>query len=237
MAKPIEITELTGHGISLSQKIMLKLHRIAGLTKHQPNVYSEKHFHFDPEVLTVPDNVYLQGYWQSEKYFKEIGDIIRQEFSVGSSLTGKNQELAELITSTNSVSVHVRRGDYVADPNMMAMHEICDAEYYTRCVEKIRSTVKAPHFFVFSDESAWVGANMRFPFPTTVVDHNAPDRGYEDMRLMSLCRHNILANSSFSWWGAWLNTNPSKVVIAPQEWFKDTSKDTKDLIPDGWIRI
>lgn len=237
IAKPIEVAKITGLGISLCSDTLLRLRHMAGVIKLRPNVYSEKHFHFDPEVLSAPDNVYLQGYWQSEKYFKEIEDIIRQEFSIGASLTGKNLDVAELIKSTDSVSVHVRRGDYIASERAMAMHGICGMDYYMRCVEKIRSYVKMPHFFIFSDEPDWVRENMRLSLPMTIVYHNPPDKGYEDMRLMILCKHNIIANSSFSWWGAWLNSNPEKIVIAPQTWFNDPSRNTKDLIPNGWLKI
>lgn len=237
IATNIEVAKCTGIGPSLWLKILLKFRRVADLITIHPNVYSERHFHFDPEVLTAPDNVYLDGYWQSEKYFEEIENILRKDFSFHSPLVGKNIELSKLIKRTDSVSLHVRRGDYVADTNMMAYHGICDAEYYARCVEEIHSAIKAPFFFVFSDDSTWVKENVRLPSPMIVVDHNSPDRGGEDLRLMSLCRHNIIANSTFSWWGAWLNRNPEKIVIAPEKWFNNTSINTKDLIPDEWVKI
>lgn len=237
IAKPKELVDITGKGISLYQNILSRFRQVAGIVNIQPNVYSEQHFHFDPGCLTASDNVYLEGYWQSEKYFKEIEGIIRRDFSVRAPLTGKNLELAGLIKSTDSVSVHVRRCDFVAATKLTATHGICGAEYYARCLKKIRSTVKAPHFFVFSDESSWVRENIRFPFPMTVVDHNPPDKGYEDMRLMSLCRHNIIANSTFSWWSAWLNNNPEKIVISPIAWFEDKTHNTDDVIPSGWLKI
>ena len=94
-----------------------------------------------------------------------------------------------------------------------------------------------PHFFIFSDDQKWVKDNFKIKYPIAFIDHNASKKDYEDLRLMSLCKHNIIANSSFSWWGAWLNSNPKKIVIAPKEWFADPSIDTSDLIPPGWIRL
>ena len=237
IATPTEINTIKQKGTNLRQNLIRRLCHMIGLPNIRPNVYSERHFHFDPAFLIAPENIYIEGYWQSEKYFKDIEIIIRKEFSVKSPLVGKNRELAELINITDSVSFHVRRGDFVADSKTMATHGVCGAEYYARCVEKIASEVKAPLFFVFSDEPAWTRDNIRLPFPMAVVEHNTQDNGSEDLRLMSLCRHNIIANSTFSWWGAWLNRNPEKIVIAPEKWFNDTSINTKDLIPDGWVKL
>ena len=202
-----------------------------------PSYVREKHFHFDPEILSLPDHVYLDGYWQSEKYFADIEDIIQHEFTVKTPQEGKNRDLAALIASCDSVNLHIRRGDYVADPETSRVHGTCDLDYYYRCVEKLLATVKNPHFFIFSDDYGWAGENLKLPYPTTLVNHNGVDKDYEDLRLMSQCKHHIVANSSFSWWGAWLCSNPEKIVFVPSRWFLDSSRDTKDLIPDTWIRI
>jgi hypothetical protein len=191
---------------------------------------------FAPEILNLPDNVYLDGYWQSEKYFTDIEDIIRKEFTVKTDQERKNRKLAELIASCDSVSLHIRRGDYVSTPEIRKVHGTCSLDYYFRCVDQLSKTVKNPHFFIFSDDHDWASDNLKLPHPTTLVDHNGM-KAYEDLRLMSQCRHHIIANSSFSWWGAWLNKNQDKIVIAPQSWFNDSSRDTKDLIPDSWVRI
>lgn len=194
-------------------------------------------FYFDPEILNLPDGVYLDGYWPSGKYFADIEDIIRQEFTVNLPQTNKNKELAELIASCEGVSIHIRRGDFVSDPRTSEIHGNCSLDYYLRCIEIMSKCVKNPHFFGFSDEPGWARANLKLTYPTTIVDHNGVDKNYEDLRLMSQCKYNIIANSTFSWWGAWLNKNPDKIVIAPKKWRKSENHDRKDLIPDKWIRI
>lgn len=199
-------------------------------------VYCEKSFNYDHQLLTLPDNVYLEGYWQSEHYFAEIKEVIRKEFSVRTPLTGRNRELAEEIRSVNAVSLHVRRGDYVLDAKTSAMHEVCDLGYYRRAEERVVQTLKHPHFFIFSDDPEWAEENLKLGGAVVYVSHNV-DEAHEDLRLMSLCRHHIIANSSFSWWGAWLAPLPYKLVIAPKRWFRDPVIDTSDLIPSSWLRI
>jgi Glycosyl transferase family 11 len=211
--------------------------RMLGKDRPAPRDFRERHFHFDPTLLNASDGVYLDGYWQSEKYFADIADIIRTEFTVRYPLDSRNKELAELIARTDSVSLHVRRGDYVANPQTAQYHNVCGLDYYARCLAIIGGQVKTPHLFVFSDDPRWVMENLKFSFPVEFVTHNGPEKGYEDMRLMSLCRHNIIANSSFSWWGAWLNGYPDKRVLAPVRWFNRQGIDTKDLLPDSWLRI
>lgn len=197
----------------------------------------EKHFHFDPDILALQDGVYLVGHWQSVKYFVDIEDFIREEFTVKSPQMGRDKKLAEQVGSCDSVSLHVRRTDYVSNPVANKILAPCTLDYYADCVERLTETVKEPHFFIFSDDPEWAFENLKLPYPTTLVDHNGLDKGYEDLRLMSQCRHHIIANSSFSWWGAWLNPNPAKVVIAPRKWFRQSTNDTKDLCPDGWVLL
>jgi len=207
--------------------------------KPLPSHIHEKDFHYNADVLTLPDNIYLDGYWQSEKYFIDIEQIIRKELSVKTPQRSKNRELAEEIKSCQSVSLHIRRGDYVSNEKTNQIHGTCSLAYYDRAIEKIRTALSKPHFFVFSDDPEWVHKNLKLDYLTTIVDHNNADSNYEDLRLMSQCKHNIIANSSFSWWGAWLNSNPDKIVVAPQRWFADEVKnmETADLVPVKWIRI
>jgi hypothetical protein len=198
----------------------------------------EKHFHFDPDILILKDGVYLDGYWQSEKYFADVAGIIRQEFTVKTPQTDENKALARQMASCQSVCLSIRRGDYVTNPKTNQFHGTCDMEYYRACVSHLTRTVKEPHFFVFSDELQWARANLRLPYPVTFVDHNRdrPNQPNQDMRLMSQCKHHIIANSTFPWWGAWLSPNPDKLVLAPKRWLNTDKHNTKDLIPDGWIR-
>lgn len=197
----------------------------------------ELDFNFEPNIIKVPSDVYLDGYWQSEKYFADIEDIIRNEFVVTSPQEGSNRELANQIKSCESVSLHIRRGDYVSNPHTNKTHGTCDMDYYLRCIECLTKTVKNPHFFVFSDDIEWARLNLKLPYSITFIDNNGPEKNYEDLRLMSICKHNIIANSSFSWWGAWLNANPDKIVLAPKRWFNTNERNTKDLIPEEWYTV
>jgi hypothetical protein len=195
----------------------------------------ENYFHFDPKIHELTEGVYLDGYWQSEKYFQDIEGIIRREFTVIHPQRGKNKELSDLLTSCESVSVHVRRGDYVNNLDTNKVHGTCTLDYYLGAIEQLAMRVTNPRLFIFSDDPEWVSKNLDLPM--TIVDHNGPDKDFEDLRLMTQCKHHIIANSTLSWWGAWLCSNSNKVVIAPQKWFNVDSYNTKDLIPDSWIKI
>lgn len=200
------------------------------------SVFRERFFHFDPEVLCLPNKVYLEGYWQSERYFAEHTEDIRREFTMKQPCLGRNRELADAIASVNAVSLHVRRGDYVTDAKTNAAHGVCAVDYYCKAADMIARAVENPVFFLFSDEPEWVAANLDLRYPVVHIGHNG-DAPHEDLRLMSQCRHHIIANSSFSWWGAWLSANPDKIVIAPKRWFNDPAINTDDLTPAGWQRI
>lgn len=200
-------------------------------------IYREPHFQFDPAVPDLPAPVYLDGYWQSERYFSDIAGMLRQEFAAKEPWERENEAVAAAIDSANAVSLHVRRGDYVSDPLTNRYHGICSPDYYQDAVYHITGRVGAPHIFVFSDDQEWTRANLCFAVPTTFVGVNSPDCGYRDMLLMARCRHHIIANSSFSWWGAWLNPTHDKIVVAPKQWFGASSNDTCDLIPPSWVRL
>lgn len=199
-------------------------------------LYFEKHFHFDPVVLKSPDQTYLVGFWQSEQYFATYRNLLLKELSPKNPLSGLNLELSGQIAKTVAVSLHIRRGDYVTNSQANQFHGIMPLDYYDAALKYLKSKIPLFEVFVFSDDPKWVQENLKTEFKTHYVTHNQ-DKNEEDIRMMSLCHHNIIANSSFSWWGAWLNENPNKIVIAPKNWFKDTSKDTKDLIPLDWIRL
>ena len=198
---------------------------------------AERHFHFDPDVLDLPDNVCLFGYWISESYFADAAHIIRHEFRFRSPPTPENEKWVARLIETDSVAIHVRRGDYASDPTVAANHGLCGVEYYRRAVDLMRSRVSDPRFFVFSDDLDWARDNLRLGDDAEFVSHNRGAASHEDLRLMGLARHNIIANSSFSWWGAWLNRNESKVVLAPERWMNDPSFDTRDVLPPGWIPV
>ncbi len=205
--------------------------------KRAKNHIRVKSPHFDPKLLKLPDNVYLDGYFQSEKYFINIADIIKDEFRVKNELNGKNKDIAEIMQNAQSVSIHIRRGDYIADFKASQTHGTCGLDYYHRSIEKLSSKINQPYFFVFSDDIDWCRNNLKVKYPINYVDHNQPDKAYEDLRLMSFCRHHIIANSSFSWWGAWLAPNKDKIVFAPEKWFARDDINTEGTIPDNWIKI
>jgi len=197
----------------------------------------ERHFHYDPEVARLPDDTCLEGYWQSERYFADAAAAVRREFTFASQPSARNAELAREIAARNAVSVHVRRGDYASDPATHAAHGLCPLDYYHRAAAYVAERVRDPFFVIFSDEPAWTRAHLDLGPGALVVDHNGASDAAEDLRLMSRCRHHVIANSTFSWWGAWLNPDPKKIVIAPTRWFADRTRDTRDLLPGGWVTL
>lgn len=194
----------------------------------------EPHFHYWHGIKDVPSDCYLMGHWQSEKYFHEKAAQIRSDFSFRFAPEHLNAELAGQISSANAVSLHVRRGDYANNPQTNAAHGLCSLEYYHAAIQYIAERTECPHLFIFSDDVDWTRRNLKVAFPCQYVDHNRDAESYNDMRLMSLCQHHIIANSSFSWWGAWLDPKPTKIVVAPHKWFARET-DTTDLIPGEWI--
>lgn len=192
---------------------------------------------FNSAILQKKGSLYLMGCWQTEKYFKEIRNVLLKEFTIKYPQEEKNKMFGADIQNCNSVSIHVRRGDYISDPVTYEKHGVCSLDYYSRCVDHISRLVSNPHFFVFSDDPTWVRENIKLSHPVTYVNHNDDLRNYEDMVLMSKCKHNIIANSSFSWWGAWLNRNPDKIVCAPQRWVNDMLINTSDLVPSDWVKF
>jgi Glycosyl transferase family 11 len=200
------------------------------------SIYYEPHFHYDPNFRKASFDIILDGYWQSEAYFNEVAERVRQDFAISAPLTSPTKEMAKKIGAANSVSLHVRRGDYVSDARTFNHHGVCEPAYYTKAIAALKDRLGEMEIFVFSDDIDWVKENISAEFPMTFVNH-AGRQDYEDLYLMSLCRHNIIANSSFSWWGAWLNANPDKLVIAPSRWFNDSMADTRDLLPADWIKL
>ena len=196
----------------------------------------EPHFNFWPGLGDAPFDCYLHGYWQSEKYFADQSEAIRADFTFLHPLDERNRQVVEMMRLANAVSLHIRRGDYASNPKTLATHGLCPLEYYRSAVEFVVNQVESPNFFVFSDDMVWAKENLKISMPCHFIGHNQGAESYKDMQLMSQCRHHIIANSSFSWWGAWLNPYPGKIVIAPRKWFAD-GKPVEDLIPQNWIRI
>lgn len=202
-------------------------------------IYNEKQFGFDDNLLSLNSPIYLNGYFQSYKYFIDYDAYIKEIFSFPSErLNTANKELLLKIKESNSISVHIRRGDYISDKITRNYHGSCSLDYYLKAISSIASKVNNVTLFFFSDDVEWVKTEFKnLPYPKFFIENNQNEDSWKDMYLMSLCDHNIIANSSFSWWGAWLNTNLEKIVIAPKNWFSDTKINTDDLIPSEWIRF
>lgn len=198
---------------------------------------NESQFEFDSKILNSPDNSVLDGYWQSEKYFNSIEGALKRDLTLKNPFSKPHQILLNEILTTNSISIHVRRGDYLTNPVTNAFHGLCSIEWYKQAVEMVKKIQRDPHFYIFSDDSEWAKHNLKPNGNVTyIANGGAGDEAYE-MALMSRCKHNIIANSSFSWWAAWLNNNPAKLVLAPKKWFAIDSINTKDLTPDSWIKF
>lgn len=196
----------------------------------------EPHFHYWNSFNQLGDDIYLVGYWQSEKYFKPVIAQIRKDFRFRLPFEGINTEFAARISQTHAVSLHVRRGDYANNPKTTSTHGLCSLDYYRAAVAHVVGKVEKPEFFIFSDDIDWVKANLSLDFPHHFVEHNQGVASYIDMRLMSLCSHHVIANSSFSWWGAWLNHAPEKIVVAPRQWFANDS-NVQDLFPESCVLL
>jgi hypothetical protein len=216
----------------------------AGLPKlaASPNEYREPHFHYDPAFEALGPRISLFGYFQSERYFSSIAESLRDWFSPREPLgTPTKAALKQIETSRLPVSVHVRRGDYLK-PGTAEVHGILGEQYYRRAISRIESSLGGEvDFFIFSDDCVAAEQVLDFlPKPRLVHVRGDPERPWEDMALMSRCRHHVIANSSFSWWGAWLNRSPDKIVMAPRAWFTPTELkklNTADLYPPGWILV
>lgn len=180
--------------------------------------------------------VHLVGYWQSECYFERVSDVVRNSFSFDKQLLNeRTKSCFESMCSVNAISLHVRRGDYLLAENVGSLGNICDKRYYQIAMDVINEKVENPVFYVFSDDIKWTIENIPLPENAVFVDWNRRQDSWQDMFLMSSCKHNIIANSSFSWWGAWLNNNENKSVIAPALWIRNTP--APNVAPSSWIRI
>jgi hypothetical protein len=199
--------------------------------------YKEPYSHFDKKLFDVQGDLYFEGYWQSEKYFLEYRNELLELFTLKEDAHNQCRKYKQKIISTESIGLHVRRGDYITNAHTNSVHGTCDTEYYRKAVFFMKSMTSNPHFFIFSDDIAWAKANLNFIDQISFVEFEYGITDHEEMYLMSQCNHNIIANSSFSWWGAWLNRHPDKIVISPKRWFADESRNTSDLIPASWVRL
>lgn len=197
--------------------------------------YKEPHFHFDPAFFRLGKDVYLQGFFQSEKYFGSIQNQLRKDFDVSHLVNDSIKVLAAELKNETSISIHIRRGDYL-DDEILKYHGILPANYYAGAIGLMREKFPAARFYLFSDNPVTASKELAQP-DVRIISGTITSNHFEDLYLMQNCRHNIIANSSFSWWAAWLNNNTDKTVIAPKNWFNEGPKDTQDLLPETWIKI
>lgn len=209
------------------------------LFRFLPSYITEKKYRkkfINNQSSKIPSNAYFDGYWQSENYFKKHRDTILKEFTFSKIDEDENLKLLPSVKNKNSVSIHIRRGDYVNHP---LFKDICTIKYYQNAIDKIKSLTKVDNFIIFSNDIEWCKENFKDEFgniEVIFVNWNKGDKSFRDMQLMSLCKHNIIANSSFSWWGAWLNQNPNKIVIAPFKW-NNRECDPQNYIASDWCKI
>ena len=204
----------------------------------QGTTYREARLGYDEGLWLQKDDIFLKGYWQSEKYFRACKTVIANDLKIITPPSDENKKALETINNCLAVSLHIRRGDYVTNAKYNAVHGTCDIDYYQRAVEYLAQALKdEPVIYAFSDDPDWVEEHLKLPFEIRFMRHNSSEKNYEDLRLMSACKHHIIANSSFSWWGAWLNPNNDKTVIAPENWYADAKTSNPDILPPEWITV
>ena len=201
----------------------------------RPRFHREAGLGFDPGFFDLAPQTYLHGYWQSERYFAPISDRLRNDLAFTTPLDDANAALAAQIAAVDiPVALHVRRGDYIA----AGAYAACTPDYYRAAARAIADRAGSGlTCFVFSNDPAWARGNLDLGFDTVVVDINDEATGHFDLHLQSLCAHNVIANSTFSWWAAWLNTAPDKIVVAPKDWFAGDHRINPDICPPGWLRL
>lgn len=230
--------------IPVYARVYVPLNKMLAILTGIPIYYYEKSLAFNKEFFSLPSDVYLDGYWQTEKYFLDIKELIQNEFTLKKQPDKENASVLAEIRAVNSVFIHIRRTDVSirptgVGPSLMAS---CTLNYFKNCAKIISKYVKDPVFFVFSDDVNWVENNLTLDYPTHYVDHNDAEKDYMDLFLMSHCEHCIMPVSTFSWWGAWLNSNHNKIVLAPKYWFHGRAHATKvreraGIIPQSWTKV
>lgn len=229
-----DVKVINNSNLKLSKNIIQKL-AIKTLKKLILE-YVECGSHFNANFFKSNRSVAIDGYFQSYKYFDSIRHQLFHDFQIIEPLDNRNLEVLGLILKYDSVCMHVRRGDYVSLEAANKFHGLCDLNYYSKAIAMIHSEIKNPHFFIFSDDIPWCRSHFN-EANISFVNINNSDNAHLDLNLMKNCKHFIIANSSFSWWGAWLAENENKIVIAPKRWFAEENSNIEDRIPNEWLVI
>ena len=228
-------TRLRNRGLNVSKVVPVGV-----VNENKVFLEPEEDWKFKPHFLELPDDMLIKGYFPSYKYFAAVNDVILGEFALKAPLSAQSRAIEDDIVSSNSISIHFRRGDVVANPKYRSWYEgVVTDNYYLNAIRYFSENVENPHFFIFSNDMEWVKANFKMPGKVTYVDHNPPEAGFEDMHLMSKCKHNVTTGcSSFSWWGAYLNPNPNKIVLRAARMNYHPHLDfPADFYPPEWTVI
>jgi hypothetical protein len=198
----------------------------------------EKQFQIDPTLLSLKREVYIEGHWISEGYFHDITPIIRQDFKFKREIPHQANSIHLKIRACNSICIQVRRGDYITNKKVANVHQTTSLDFFKRAIEIIKSKVPYPVFFIFSDDPEWCEENFRELENVCFVEREFPTGSTTNyLQLMASCKHFIISNSTFAWWGAWLSDWTEKIVIAPKKWVNDDQVVTDDVYPTSWIKI
>lgn len=216
-----------------ARSLLRRVLSFVGMSK----IIRERKFSFDSNILRAEPPVRLIGYWQSWKYFDDVATVLRKEIGTPRRLSQESAAMMSRIVNSDAICVHIRRGDYISNPVANQAHGTCSLAYYQHGLDYVSASLERPHVFVFTDDVAWSCENFSTHLPLTVVDINPPERAHEDLWLMAACRHFVIANSSLSWWGAWLSLSAGKKVVCPDRWFNNVDHDTSDLLPPDWVRM
>jgi hypothetical protein len=202
-------------------------------------LFRDRHLYkFNSNFKRISGDIYLDGYWQSYRYFEEIRSVLISDLTSIVSVSNIEKIWMDEIKNSNSISIHIRRGDYIENSKVANHHGSCSLDYYIKAAEIIANKVCEPVFYIFSDDMKWAKENIKFTKEIRFVDfQNSNFSPCHDLLLMSSCKHQIIANSSFSWWAGWLNCNEEKIVICPKKWIKSKDFDYSDLIPTNWLAI
>lgn len=223
------------------QRPSLMMSRLPWLSKFisNQNILREVNGHYDQNFDIASDNTYLIGYWQSYRYFSGIEDWLIGDFQLKKPLSLFGNKFLKKICSSNSVALHIRRGDYVTNKRANQYHGVIPMNYYWDAIKIVKDTTVAPIFFIFSDDQEWSKKNFSTLEDVIFIDNGVGMSPWEDLYLMGFCRHHIIANSSFSWWGAWFADQRwgiNRNVIIPSRWFSEKNVGS-DMAPKHWVSI
>jgi hypothetical protein len=222
-----------------TDKLIVKFLNRAKVNIYTSQVLKEESHLFNQDFLEVSDNSYMIGDFKSEKYFKNIRNILLEQFVMKDKPSKYLEETEmKIAQSNNSCFIHVRRGDFVDNKKTFKVHGVCEADYYHSAAEYVSSRIKDLEFFIFSNDLDWCKKNLKIA-NATFVENKRRKSPHEDIHLMSLCQHSIIDHSAFCWWGAWLNQNNDNIVVAPAHWFanKKLREESKDIYCESWIKV